>query len=246
MEENPGNLPGGEELAALLARFHLSDNPAAHPLLRQALTHRSHALERGAAEDNERLELLGDSVVALLVTERLLELHPGESEGQLSKRRHTAVSRPCLGELALALGVGELMLLGAGEERGGGRARPSTVGSTLEALLGALYLAYPWPALRVALRESVVEPALAMSGTLDLEDFKSRLQEWCQARGLPPPEYPVLREEGPDHERVFTVEARVGGERRGEGSGTRKQLAERAAAREALRALGGEFSTSSG
>lgn len=228
--------PRRAEFEALVARLGLPWDDAAEPLLEEAFIHRSHAVEKNLPRDNERLELLGDAVVGLMATEVLMERHPHWDEGALSQARAAVVSRRVLGELGEGLGLGALLRLGVGENQRGGRARPSILGCALEAVCGALYLAYPYGELRPALRVSIVEPAVALVERLDLVDYKSRLQEWCQARALPLPEYRVVSEHGPEHRKQFAVECYISGALAGRGEGPRIQLAQHAAARIALEA----------
>lgn len=203
-----------------------------------AFVHRSHRMEAQLAEDNERLELLGDSVIGLATTEHLLSTHPESDEGELSKLRAALVSRNVLGKVARELGVGPLLLLSTGEERGGGRERSSILGSALEAVAGALYLVHPWESLCPALQRTIVVPAFAHLGATGAIDYKSQLQELIQRDGVHRPEYVLIDAEGPDHRRMFHVEVRVDGNTVGSGSGSRKQMAENEAARDAIRRLG--------
>lgn len=226
-----------EDLRVLARCFGLRWRPDAEALLDQALVHRSFAAEQNRAEDNERLELLGDSVIGFLTTERLLEEHPDANEGELSRRRAEVVSRQTLGEVAIRLGLGSMLHLGVGEDRRGGRSRHSVVGSALEAVAGAIYLAWPWDAARRAIRETIVNPAVEIAGELDSTDYKSRLQEWAQQRGNPVPEYRIIEESGPEHSKTYRVEAYIAGKMVGTGTGTRKAHAQREAARDALSRL---------
>lgn len=215
-------------------------------LLDEALTHRSYRIETGVAGgDYERLEWLGDAVVSLLMAEYLLEENPTAGEGELSKRRAASVSDAVLGDVAIELGFGEAIRLGAGEDRGGGRTRPSILGSALEAFLGAAFLGHPFGEVRRAVRDHVI-PSVLAHAPATTEDYKSRLQEWCQARHLPLPIYRVVGESGPDHRRIFTIEAWVRGSAVGRGSGPRKRAAQNAAAREALARLEGNGGDQSG
>lgn len=219
---------------ALLARLGLEPSAEALALVQQALVHRSYRSDHGLKSDNERLEFLGDSVIGLLATEHLLEHHPTHTEGQLSKMRAGMVSRLTLGRVAAKWELGPLLMLGVGEERTGGRERSSTLGSTLEAICGALYLAYPWDAIRKALHEGVIIPAAGLSDSAGSVDYKSLLQEWTQAEHQRVPEYVVISEEGPDHAKVFRVEVRLLDTVIGTGSGSRKKIAENEAAQDAL------------
>lgn len=234
MKRPPHGLP--PEYKALLRRLGLRPEPEASRVLRQALTHRSFAIERGSTEDNERLELLGDAVISVLVTELLMEQHRDWDEGQLSKARAAAVSRRVLAVLAERLGLGPLLRLGQGEEAQGGRCRASILGSALEAVCGALYLAYPYITLRRALRGTVAGPVIALADSLRVEDFKSRLQEWCQARGLALPVYTLEESRGPDHDLTFVVSCTINGHPVGRGEGRRIALAQQAAAEAVLEA----------
>lgn len=224
-------------LGRLLATFSLSGNEAIWKRLNRALIHRSHRAEAGLAEDNERLEFLGDSVIGLACTEYLLRLHPDVDEGLLSKLRAATVSRAVLGELAQQLGIGDLLLLGTGEEKSGGRARASILGSALEAVCGALYLCYPWEQIREPIWKQIIVPALGMIRQDHLIDYKSRLQEWSQRGHQQVPSYRVVGEGGPDHSKVFEVEVLVGEKVLGKGAGKRKKQAENSAARIALQKI---------
>lgn len=221
-------------LTALLERLGLPAVDRDLAPIDTALTHRSWGVEHGSAADNERLEFMGDAVISLATTEYLYETRPDEQEGELSKLRAAMVSRRILGELALKLGLGNLLRLGAGEEAGGGRERVSTLGSALEALCAALYLMYPWEELRGPLRAHLILPAMALAEQRLIADYKSLLQEWTQRNMQAVPAYEVLDATGPDHRREFTVEVSVAGEPWARGRGTRIKLAENDAARAAL------------
>lgn len=205
-------------------------------LLERALTHRSYANERGLPEHNERLELLGDAVLGLVATEWLYRYHPELPEGDLSKRKSYLVSAPALAGFASRLGLGRALRLGVGEERSGGRDKPSLLADALEAVLAAVYLdggLAPVRRIVAPFLEGVVEerPRVLES------DAKTRLQEELQARGWDLPEYCTVQEEGPDHAKRFTVECRVRERSAGRGEGRSKKVAEQRAAAEALEAL---------
>ncbi len=223
-------LPDQAELEGRLG--HRFDQPS---LLEEALTHRSYAHEKGLAKNFERLELLGDAVLSLVATEWLYEAFPTADEGVLSKHKSTLVSANTLAMLAIRLGVGERLRLGVGEERSGGRSKPSILADSLEAVFGAIYLDRGLEAAR-----SVVLPLLqgVLAGEVDRpRDPKSRLQEAVQARGWPLPEYVVVNEAGPDHDKRFTVECRLRGELAGTAEGASKKGAEQGAAGDALAGL---------
>lgn len=207
-------------------------------LLDLALTHRSWANEQGQETHYERLEFLGDAVLGLVTAERLYREHPDQPEGQLSKRKAVLVSKPSLARLARRLEVGGELRLGVGEERSGGRAKASLLADSLEALFGAVFLD---GGMEMARR--VIEPLLGHAEDeweqRRHQDAKTRLQELTQARGWDLPDYALVAEVGPDHDKLFSVECWVSGERVGRGEGRSKKLAEQAAASVALEALEG-------
>jgi ribonuclease-3 len=206
-------------------------------LLEQALTHRSRAAEdaSGGVADNELLEFLGDAVLGLVVADVLVRQFPSSSEGQTSKIRASVVSTQSLARHAERLHLGEHLLLGRGEDKSGGRAKPALLADTFEALVAALYLDGGLEAAAVFLRRELQDAIDA--GRVDQfigEDFKSALQERLQALGQPLPEYVVAHETGPDHQKVFGVDVCVSGTVLGSASGRSKKEAEQEAARQAL------------
>jgi ribonuclease-3 len=211
--------------------------PEDFALFRQAFIHRSYSFEHAGVADNERLEFLGDAVLGSVAAEFLCERYPDAHEGELSRMRAFLVSRRELGMRGAEIGLSDLVLLGRGEEIGGGRRRSSLLGSTLEAFVGALYFTLPAAALRDFIRACVLEPGVAGMSEEASQDFKSRLQETLQKRGLPLPEYRRVREEGPAHRRTFAVEVFVKSDLLGRGEGPRVKAAENRAAREACQAL---------
>jgi len=227
-----------ELLCRFLAGFGLQPDPSALALIDQALTHRSYAFENQLHHDNERLEFLGDAVIGLLTAEHLYRRLEEAQEGELSKRKGHVVSRGVLGRQAREMGLDKVMRLGRGEERTGGRHRPVLIGSALEALVGAIYVALGWTEACTFVRSHVLEPLNSVMLAEDLTDYKSRLQEIVQRRYQITPEYRVMREVGPDHQKRFFVEVIVQGEKWGEGWGPRKKSAENEAAGAALEYLG--------
>lgn len=208
-------------------------------LLHRALVHRSHAHAAGLdrRESNERLEFLGDSVLGLVVSEALYRRHGEREEGDLTKMKARLVCGATLGRVARNLGLGDHVLMSKGEEATGGRARASILADVVEAILGAIYLDGGPDAARAAVRRWILDrPDLLPRGTR-LGNDKSRLQEVVQGRMKAPPQYRVLSVTGPDHERVFHVEVRVGGVSLGEGRGASKKAAEQVAAGRALTRL---------
>ena len=209
------------------------------PELREAaLTHRSFAFEQGLDVTNERLEFLGDSVLGLIVTDMAYRSYPELAEGQLAKLRAAIVNMHALADVARSLGIGELVLLGKGEEGSGGRDKASILADALEAIFGAVYLDR---GLDVAteLIERLFRPRMEayVRGEGD-RDFKTALQELASQRQRALPVYEV-EESGPDHQKEFTATVSVAGDRLGAGAGRTKKEAEQHAAREAYERLRG-------
>lgn len=208
-------------------------------LLTLALTHRSYAYENGGLPTNERLEFLGDSVLGVVITEKLYLDYPDRPEGELAKIRASVVNGQALARLARTLGTGGLgrhLYLGRGEEMTGGRDKDSILADGMEALLGAVYLEHGFAGTRqviLALFDDVVADAGRLGAGLD---WKTSLQELSAARLLGPPAY-LISSTGPDHDKEFTATAVVGGEELGTGIGRSKKEAEQVAAQEAWRVL---------
>lgn len=216
-------------------------------LLQQALTHRSHAHENDdeAAADNEQLEFLGDAVLGFVTSRELFDRYPEFSEGQLSKLRAHLVSAARLAEAAAELDLGAYLRLGRGEEKSGGRRKAALLVNALEAVLAAIYLDAGLDKASAFIVTRLIEPQLAQleregTGAQGVSDFKSELQELLQAQQKPQPVYVVVHEEGPEHQKTFTVEARIHshGSRQPEyvsrAQGQTKKKAEQLAAKRAL------------
>ncbi len=202
-------------------------------LFERALTHRS-----ASPRNYERLEFLGDSVLSLLVAERLYAWYPTADEGDLSRLRARIVSEEPLAEMAQACGLGDRLQLGAGELRSGGFRRQSILADAFEALCGAIYLDGGLDAARAALRGAIEARIAALPNPDELKDAKTRLQEYLQGRGLPIPNYSLVRAEGEPHAQVFV--ARCGVPVLGltaDGSGHSRRRAEQRAAEAVLMAL---------
>lgn len=221
-----------DEQNTLLEALGVQIEPA---LLERALTHRSYAYEHGGIPHNERLEFLGDSVLGLAVTVMLFTTNPDLDEGQLAKRRASVVSTVALAEVARAIGLGQYLRLGRGEEHTGGRDKDSILADTMEAVFGATFLsAGADAATELVLR--LTKPLLADPERYGAAmDPKTSLQELAARHGKTPPAYSVVAA-GPDHDRVFTATVRVG-DLACEGVGTSKKTAEMAAALTAWREL---------
>lgn len=204
-------------------------------LLTRALTHRSYVNEhQDVAADNERLEFLGDAVLDFVVGAWVYNHFPEMAEGELTRMRSALVRTETLAEFSRQLNLGPAMRLGRGELQGGGRDRDVLLCATFEALVGALFQARGLEIARnfvMPLLEPMAEVILAQMHTLDP---KSRLQELTQARGWGIPKYVTAQADGPEHARVFAIEAHVGGKCLGTGSGPSKHFAQQLAAQAAL------------
>nr|WP_201288704.1 ribonuclease III [Actinomyces sp. zg328] len=225
--------PARDDVETLLYRWGERIDP---DLLDLALTHRSWAHENGGLPTNERLEFLGDSVLGIVVTERLFRSHPDSPEGQLAKMRAATVSEPALAAVARDLGLGEFIKLGKGEALSGGRDRASILSDTVEALIGATYLTAGLEPTR-AVVERLVSRFLATARTRGAGlDWKTSLQELAAAHSMGLPSFSVDGV-GPDHDRSFSARAIIDGEVMGEGEGRSKKIAEHAAAEAAYAAI---------
>jgi ribonuclease-3 len=225
----------GEREAALRAlEQRLGYRFADLSLLDRALTHASLANETATLHhsDNEALEFLGDSVLGLVITDLLHRRDPDGAEGRKSRRRAQLVSAPSLARRAAELGLPELLRLGKGEEKTGGREKTALWANAYEALVAALYLDGGFEAAHRFVRADFAREAEASDE--ELEDPKSRLQELLQGEGRPVPRYFVVGEEGPSHRRSFRVECRLDDGTVTSGEGHSKKIAQQAAAREAL------------
>ena len=222
-----------------------------HVIFEQALTHSSFAREaesqapfgtyNEAPSDNEQLEFLGDAVLAFVISQELFRRFPEYAEGDLSKLRAHIVSARALLRPARQLEIGKFLRFGKGEEKSGGRTKNALLVNALEALIAALFLDSGLEPAHRLIVNVVLEPALEElnnrgAGSLPVTDYKSALQEMVHATGRPHPLYSVVKEEGPDHRKVFTVQVSIaaplsGGEMfvtRAEAS-TKKRAEQRAA-----------------
>src|SRR4051812_16861271 len=217
-------------------------------LLEQALTHSSHAREQLAGSaDNEQLEFLGDAVLGFVTSQELFSKYPDYQEGALSKLRAHLVSARHLVRAANEINLGEYLRLGRGEEKTGGRMKAALLVDGLEALLAALYLDAGLEKTREFILSAIVRPELKrledeQEDDLLLADYKSRLQETLHASGRPEPEYESIKEDGPEHKKVFTVavtvrDAKGQVEFKSEGEGASKKRAGQAAAQKAIARL---------
>lgn len=220
-------------------------------LIERALTHSSQAREAEMlrpssaerAHDNEQLEFLGDAVLGLVATEELFRRFPEFTEGQLSKLRAHLVSKNHLIRVAEQLELGRYLRLGRGEEKSGGRNKSALLVDALEAVLGAVYLDGGLEPARTIILQRIIRPELeefvSTGKAARVTDYKSALQETLQAATRPQPAYVLVKESGPEHQKTFTIEARllaVGGEVEfvGRAQGSTKKNAEQDAARQVL------------
>jgi len=218
---------------AAWARERLGYEPRDAALFRAALTHRS-----AAGPNNERLEFLGDAVLNLIIAQRLYTAFPDAAEGDLSRLRARLVSREPLAEIALALGLGDILRLGPGELKSGGFRRQSILADALEALYGAIFLDGGLAAAEPVVARLFAARIAALPEPEALKDAKTRLQEYLQSRSLTLPRYSVLGIEGEDHAQTFRVSCEVPGlALRVEGGGSSRRRAEQQAAGRMLAAI---------
>jgi len=211
-------------------------------LLITALTHRSALNEKEtsgttAEESNERLEFLGDAVLELSTTRFLFNKFPDEPEGILTAFRSALVKTGTLADVARELELGKKMYMSKGEEATGGRDNDSLLADTTEAIIGALYLDQNFDAVEDFLKKYLFVKFDEIKKNRAYKDAKSLLQEMVQSKGCPTPNYEVVKAEGPDHDKQFTINVLVGDQIKGTGVGKSKQLAQQDAAKQAL----GEF-----
>lgn len=202
--------------------------------LLRAVTHAS--LSSPTRPDNQRLEFLGDRVLGLVMAEALLNADTGASEGQLAPRFNALVRKETCAEIARDIGLGDVLKLGRSEMLSGGRKKDALLGDAMEAVIAAVYLDAGFDAARALIlrlwggRIGAVEQ--------DARDPKSSLQEWAQARAMPPPIYTEVLRDGPDHAPQFTVEVRLENGETDRARAGSKRIAEQMAARNLLARLG--------
>lgn len=205
-------------------------------LLQRALTHRSYLNEvlDHPFPHNERLEFLGDAIIDFIVGEYLFHQLPTMREGDLTLLRARLVSEDALAGFAVALNLGQEVLMGRGEEVNGGRTRAALLADSFEALVAAMYLDQGMNAVMAWVRPLLVPVVAQLMAQGSGKDGRTILQEIIQSERGQTPRYIVVGQEGPDHERIFTTEVRVGDEVLGVGKGRSKQIAAQAAAQDAL------------
>ncbi len=209
-------------------------------LLKHALIHRSYGNEHWEYKkiNNERLELLGDAVLDLVVTEYLYKNFTKSSEGDLAKLKSMVVSEPVLAKISKELGIGRYLLLSKGEELTGGRERNSILGDVFEAVLGSIYLDSDFISAKEYAIKLLEHEINHIEENEELIDFKTILQEYSQKNYKITPEYRVAKETGPDHKKNFQIEVSINKDIVGSGDGRNKKSAEQSAARDACKKLG--------
>jgi ribonuclease-3 len=205
-------------------------------LLRRAFTHRSYLNENRGMESshNERLEFLGDAVLELLVTEYLFEKYPDSNEGDLTAYRASLVNAITLSEAAQKINVNDFLLLSKGEAKDTGKARQYILANTMEAIIGAIYLDQGYDSAKYFISKNLFHLIDKIIEDKSWIDAKSQFQEKAQEEESLTPQYKSLKEEGPDHDKRFTIGVYLGDQLVAEGEGMSKQEAEQAAARKAL------------
>ena len=203
-------------------------------LLQNALTHSSYANERwhDSLKSNERLEFLGDSILGMTVAEHLYKNFPDRPEGELTRMRADMVCETSLAVVADKIGLGKHLLLGHGEEQGGGRSRPSILADAVESVIAASFLDGGMVAAEGIIRRFVL--CNVPVSRLQNADYKTALQELVQQKKNQVLSYRLISQSGPDHDKTFTVEVSLNGQVVGEGSGSSKKRAEQDAARVAI------------
>lgn len=204
-------------------------------ILAQAFTHASFVNEHRNRMhlDNERLEFLGDAVLELGISQYLYRTYPNKPEGELTKRRAAIVCEPSLVKFALTLKFDQYVRLGKGEERTGGRKRPSLLGDVFEAFIGALYLDQGFSAVEEFLQAHIY-PMIERGTFTDEADYKSKLQEMIQQHKDAEINYEIVDEKGPAHDREFVAQVEINNEVAGVGQGRTKKESEQRAAKKAL------------
>ena len=204
--------------------------------LQTAFVHRSYLNEHPEyeGESNERLEFLGDAILEFITSRYLFNHFPNLSEGELTAFRSALVSTKNLAKTAKKLNLGKFLFLAKGEEENGGRENPGILENTVEALIGAIFLDQGLEKAKEFVEKNILSALPEIIRTKSYKNPKSQLQEVVQEKYKTPPVYKVLKEEGPDHAKIFTIAVFVEGKEMGKGKGKNKQEAEEKAAKQAL------------
>jgi ribonuclease III len=206
-------------------------------LLELALTHRSALNETGVTQSYERLEYLGDAVLEMLITDYLFHTYKQNDEGYLTTARSVVVRTKSLSALAIKLGLPDHLYMSRGEAAGGGRENPSILEDSVESLIGAIYLDGDLKSAKKFFKTHVIPHARELLSNGQLKDSKSLLQEKVQSQGLNSPAYKIVKEQGPDHQKEFTVAVFINNKKISQGVGKNKQEAEQKAAQQALKLI---------
>ncbi len=207
-------------------------------ILSKVFVHRSYLNEvDDGIESNERLEFLGDSVLSLVVSTYIFNQNKDLKEGILTNIRSVLTNTETLYEVSLQMGLGELLKLSKGEEQSGGRTNKTILANTYEALIGGLYTDQGWDAADKFIKETLLSQADKIILAQGLKDPKSQLQEKLQEVYKTSPLYSTIKEDGPDHDKFYTIGVYIENKLLGQGDGKSKQDAEKAAARSALENL---------
>lgn len=209
-------------------------------LIITALKHRSflNVTNEERVASNERLEFLGDAVLDLVVTHYLYQKFTKRTEGQLSKIKSILVSRPVLAEIAVDVSLGDMLLINKGEEKTGGRMRQSILSDTFEAVIGAIYLDKGLEAAREFIHQNLLVNFKSIMQRKLYRNYKSILLEYAQSEIGKKPDYKMIKESGPDHDKHFWVAVCLSGDKIAEGEGKSKKMAEQEAARHAIQKIG--------
>lgn len=211
-------------------------------LLKNALVHSSYANEmRGNVHSNERLEFLGDSVLSIIVAEHIFNKYPNMPEGELTKLRASLVCEKSLCFFAREIGIGDYLLLGKGEDKNGGRERDSILADAFEAVLAAIYIDGGMSAAKKHIYNTVLRDLEHHGDEETFKDYKTLLQEIIQRNPEENVSYILLDEQGPDHDKIFTVAVYLNSNEIGQGTGKSKKQAEQMAACQALKLMGEEI-----
>ncbi|HEX9970684.1 MAG TPA: ribonuclease III [bacterium] len=215
--------------------YHFNDKE----IINQALKHRSYLSVTNESRliSNERLELLGDSVLGMVVTEYLYKKYQSKEEGDLTAMKSLLVSRKILARVSREIGIGKFILLNDAEEKSGGRDRTSIIADAFEAIIGAMYLDGGLDVVVKFIHQKLLKFCDKILHEEHYRNFKSILLEYSQSKNLGLPQYHVSDEEGPDHEKLFTIEVIINNEVLGIGKGNSKKGAEQISAKSALKKL---------
>lgn len=206
-------------------------------LLKRALTHRSALNEAGVTQSYERLEYLGDAILEMLITDHLFHTYKEADEGYLTTARSVIVRTSSLSILAITINLPQHIYMSKGEEAGGGRQNPSILEDSVESLIGAIYLDGGLEAVQAFFQKHIIPHAKKLLKNGQLKDSKSLLQEKVQSQGLGSPSYKIIKEQGPDHKKKFTVAVFINKKKISLGEGKNKQEAEQLAAQQALKLI---------